>query len=345
MIFVGDIALPYKQAIDYSHVPEALKTRNWTGNLEGAVVSVDDNKISGVYNQSDAIEELKSEINIVGFTLANNHIFDTGSFEETISFLGNKNFLYAGIGRNLQEANTELVYEEDNQQIVIVNFGWEAIQCEVTYGDDVGVNPLERSHVLNSVKDLVKKYPKGHIVCYMHWNYELEGEPQPFERELAKKIIDCGASGVIGAHSHRAGGFEMYKDKPIVYSLGNWLFKQNHYFEGKLQFPDFCNFQMAFEWDFALNQIHFHFFEYERVSSSLQYINTEDVTSLTMQELTPFQNLDDREYKRWYKKNHYHKNKGLPIFYWEDSDTKIQLKNRWIRIRDKALKMLLNKGK
>ena len=33
----------------------------------------------------------------------------------------------------------------------------------------------------------------------------------------------------------------------IIYSLGNWMFRQNIYWKGKLKFPDFCNFQLAFE--------------------------------------------------------------------------------------------------
>src|SRR5690606_38545614 len=158
---------------------------------------------------------------------------------------------FTGIGRNLEEANGEMVFEDNNQQVILVNFGWEVIQCEVTYGNTMRVNPLERNHVLRTVKSLVSKYPEGNVVCFMHWSYELEGEPQPFERELARKVIDLGAAGVIGAHPHQVGGFEMYNGKPIVYSLGNWMFLQNHYFNGKLRFPDFCNLQLAFEWDFG----------------------------------------------------------------------------------------------
>ncbi len=37
-------------------------------------------------------------------------------------------------------------------------------------------------------------------------------------------MIDAGADGVIGSHPHVLQGFEYYKDKPISYSLGNFLF-------------------------------------------------------------------------------------------------------------------------
>src|SRR5690606_1459247 len=126
---------------------------------------------------------------------------------------------------------------EDGQSIVVLNFGWEVIQCEVTLGDYTGVNPLRKEHVIQSVTDAVKAHPKAKIVAFMHWSYELEAEPQPFERELARHIIDLGVAAVIGCHPHRIGGIEIYKDKPIVYSLGNWLFKQHYYREGKSKFP------------------------------------------------------------------------------------------------------------
>jgi poly-gamma-glutamate synthesis protein (capsule biosynthesis protein) len=39
-----------------------------------------------------------------------------------------------------------------------------------------------------------------------------------------KKYIDSGADIVIGSHPHVLQGFEFYKGKLIVYSLGNFIF-------------------------------------------------------------------------------------------------------------------------
>lgn len=230
-------------------------------------------------------------------------------------------------------------------EVVILNFGWEVIQCEVATNNSPGVNPLQKNHVINVLCDTVANYPKAKIIPYMHWSYELEAEPQPFERELAKKMIDLGAAGVVGSHPHRVGGFELYKGKPIVYSLGNWLFKQDYYFDGKLAFPDFCNLELAFEWDFIADKFKFHFFEYDRKESTLTYLRTEDENSPTMLKHTPFLNLSNEEYKSWYRANHYHKNKGLPIYYWDDRPWQVAVKNRWSSSRDKLIKVLLNKGK
>jgi poly-gamma-glutamate synthesis protein (capsule biosynthesis protein) len=337
MIFVGDIAIPFKYAIQYSNFPVEFYQKKWFGNLEGAIVDVNDNSIDAVYNNQEAINELIGTFDFEGFALANNHIFDTGNFQNTIGFLQKKHLRYLGIGKNLEEASKEVVFTENGVQVVIVNFGWEVIQCEITTGAYRGVNPLKKKHVLDTVAKLLVKYPDAKIIPFMHWSYELEAEPQPFERELARTLIDLGVAGIIGCHPHRIGGYEMYKDKPIVYSLGNWLFKQNFYHKDNLKFPEFCNQQLAFEWDFEKNELLFHFFNYDKWDNKLEYQFSENSKSDTMKTYTPFRGLTNEEYKKWYTKNRYHKRKGLPIYYWEDSYFLTQIKNYTNKLRDSLL--------
>ncbi len=348
MIFVGDIALPIRDSIQIKSFLNEIKQKNWFGNLEGCIIhnSNDKHRKSyGVFNDINAIEELIESFNFNGFALANNHIFDITELETTLKYLNRLPMPFCGIGKNIEEAAKPLLINDNGIQIVIQNFGWEVIQCETATTEKSGVNPLTKSHVLNSIQDAIINYPNAMIIPYMHWSYELEAEPQPFERELARKMIDIGAAGVIGSHPHRIGGFEMYKGKPIVYSLGNWMFKQNYYFDGKLSFPDFCNLELAFEWDLANDDFKFHFFNYDREKSELKFLRTEGRDSPTMREHTPFLNLSEKEYRKWYKKNHYHKNKGLPIYYWDDSAFTVKMKNQWNKSRDYLLKLLLNKGK
>lgn len=348
MIFVGDIALPFVNSIEVKDLPEELSNKQWFGNLEGGVVdnsTGDFKQERGVFNDTKAIEELTNKFNFVGFALANNHIIDLTSIETNFNFLDSLNMPYCGVGNNISDATRPLILDVDNNKVIILNFGWEVIQCEIASEEKEGVNPLTKEHVLYTVEKYVNKYPEAKVIPYMHWSYELEAEPQPFERELAKQMIDLGVAGVIGSHPHRIGGFEVYRDKPIVYSLGNWLFKQNYYFDGKLSFPDFCNRELAFEWDFVKNSFKFHFFEYNKKESSLIYIGTEDQNSVTMRMYTPFSDLSDKEYIGWYKKNHYHKNKGLPVYYWDDSHIRVRMKNWWVSTRAKLMKLILNKGK
>ena len=58
----------------------------------------------------------------------------------------------------------------------------------------------------------------------MHWGWEDEGYPSERQRVFARRMLDAGADMVVGSHPHVTQGAEIYKGKPIVYSLGNFLF-------------------------------------------------------------------------------------------------------------------------
>ena len=63
-----------------------------------------------------------------------------------------------------------------------------------------------------------------YLVVYVHWGIERKETPEDYQRSLGKQYIDAGADVVIGSHPHVLQGVEYYKGKPIVYSLGNFIF-------------------------------------------------------------------------------------------------------------------------
>jgi len=46
------------------------------------------------------------------------------------------------------------------------------------------------------------------------------------KKNIAHEFVDAGADLVIGSHPHVIQGVEIYKDKAIFYSLGNFIFDQ-----------------------------------------------------------------------------------------------------------------------
>jgi poly-gamma-glutamate synthesis protein (capsule biosynthesis protein) len=62
------------------------------------------------------------------------------------------------------------------------------------------------------------------VVVYVHWGIEKATKPEEYQRNLAKAYIDAGADLVVGSHPHVLQGIEYYNSKPIVYSLGNFIF-------------------------------------------------------------------------------------------------------------------------
>jgi poly-gamma-glutamate synthesis protein (capsule biosynthesis protein) len=61
----------------------------------------------------------------------------------------------------------------------------------------------------------------------MHGGTEYTATANAGQITFAHAAIDSGADIVIGAHPHWVQNKETYKDKPIYYSLGNFIFDQS----------------------------------------------------------------------------------------------------------------------
>jgi poly-gamma-glutamate capsule biosynthesis protein CapA/YwtB (metallophosphatase superfamily) len=81
----------------------------------------------------------------------------------------------------------------------------------------------------DSLTETIKKEKAAgnFVIMYPHWGNEYEVTPSPAQTEAARLFIDAGADAVIGSHPHVVQTVETYKGKPIIYSLGNFLFDQD----------------------------------------------------------------------------------------------------------------------
>lgn len=79
-------------------------------------------------------------------------------------------------------------------------------------------------NVLQAIRDA--KSLASFIVVYPHWGEEYKFDFTYSQQKTAHAFIDAGADVVIGAHPHVVEPIEMYKNKPIFYSLGNFIFDQ-----------------------------------------------------------------------------------------------------------------------
>ncbi|UVC15381.1 CapA family protein [Mesorhizobium onobrychidis] len=56
------------------------------------------------------------------------------------------------------------------------------------------------------------------------WSEEVSQGPADYEQSFACKMIDAGADAYIGHGPHLLRGIEIYKGRPILYSLGNFFY-------------------------------------------------------------------------------------------------------------------------
>ncbi|GAB3637257.1 hypothetical protein GCM10027422_28470 [Hymenobacter arcticus] len=69
-------------------------------------------------------------------------------------------------------------------------------------------------------------FPERAVLVYLHWGTEYAAQPSAEQRQQAHDLVDAGAAAVVGAHPHVVQPVEFYRGRPIIYSLGNFLFDQ-----------------------------------------------------------------------------------------------------------------------
>jgi poly-gamma-glutamate synthesis protein (capsule biosynthesis protein) len=61
------------------------------------------------------------------------------------------------------------------------------------------------------------------LLVSMHWGREWLRDADGDQVALGHALVDAGADAVLGHHSHCIQPVEVYKGKPIVYSMGNFI--------------------------------------------------------------------------------------------------------------------------
>ncbi len=168
-------------------------------------------------------------------SLANNHIldyYDTGLFD-TIQILKDNSISFAGAGRNLDEARSLAIIEKKGVKIGLLAYTDMADivypgnpRISFTAGTDkAGVAPNRLEYITEDINKA--RSSVDILIVSLHWGVEYAENPKPEQINAAHYILDHGADMIIGHHTHKFQGVEIYNGKPIFYSLGNLLFDQN----------------------------------------------------------------------------------------------------------------------
>ncbi|SET93154.1 poly-gamma-glutamate synthesis protein (capsule biosynthesis protein) [Salinibacillus kushneri] len=203
-------------------------------NLETAVTTEKEKDTVQLYNFKAAPQALAG-IKNAGFdmvTLANNHAMDykDDGFIDTLNYLKHYELNYFGAGMNKEKA-----YQAQKVKIkgrTIKFLGFSRFLPAVRWYEGEGpviASAYQQDRVLNTIQRESKN--TDYLFVYIHWGVEGNVRPEAWQREFARKMIDKGADGIIGSHPHVLQGFEYYQNKPIAYSLGNFLFPD--YIQGK----------------------------------------------------------------------------------------------------------------
>lgn len=169
---------------------------------------------------------LMNEMGIDIVTLANNHILDFGpeGITDSITALNEAGIKYVGAGENLEEAKKLEIIEVGGRKIGFIGTSRVYMVASWAAGEDhPGVfstyDPTLPVEEIKKADELV-----DYLVVYVHWGVERETTPKEYQRVMGQQYIDAGADIVIGSHPHVLQPLEYYKNKPIMFSMGNFVF-------------------------------------------------------------------------------------------------------------------------
>ena len=235
VVFVGDVMVaetPGKliaQGVDpflpFQSILQAHDLR--IGNLE-CVVATGGTALAKPYTfraEPRVLPVLKRHFDAM--SLANNHSGDFGkaAFAEQLDLMRKAGLPYFGGGVDATEAHAPLIMERNGLRIALlgyVEFKPRAFEADA-HRPGVAWSG-EDDQVIEDIVAARTVHRADIVIPYMHWGWEEEAQPSPRLREFARRMIDAGADMVVGGHPHVTQGADVYKGKPIIYSLGNFLF-------------------------------------------------------------------------------------------------------------------------
>ncbi|MBU4386081.1 MAG: CapA family protein [Actinobacteria bacterium] len=228
----GDGVTPYltSNGVDYpwAHVSDLFSSANiGFVNLE-CCISTGGSPIPGksfcFRGPPDSVVGMaRAGIDIV--SLANNHSKDygTGALLDTFANLEKSDIKWCGAGKDAREAYACTVLTVHGKKVGFLAFnsivpsGWPATAdgpgCTTTWDEE---------RMADTIKSA--KVECDYVVASFHWGVELQTSPTGEQRNLAHLAVDSGADLVLGHHPHVVQGFELYKNRLISYSLGNFIF-------------------------------------------------------------------------------------------------------------------------
>ena len=157
-------------------------------------------------------------------TLANNHMIDYGieGLEKTIITLDSLGVKHCGAGLTLEDAQKPAIVEKDGIKLAFLGYSM-TFPKEFWATDSTGGTAFPTEKILKKAIQHCDSIADFTIITF-HWGSELKNFPKNYQKHFARYCIDQSADLILGHHPHVLQGLEVYKNRLIAYSLGNFAF-------------------------------------------------------------------------------------------------------------------------
>ncbi len=195
-------------------------------NLEHPVTLSRDRNPEKQYTFRGTLESLRA-VRDAGFdlvSLANNHIMDYGAqgLADTLRHCRKNRIVCAGAGPDMASAFSPGIFTHKGIRYGLLAYSmtlpessWAAPDRPGTAHPDIARMELDIRRVRPAVDILIVSF---------HWGAELMTEPKRYQTGFARYAVRCGADAVLGHHPHVLQPIEIYRGRPVFYSLGNFAF-------------------------------------------------------------------------------------------------------------------------
>ena len=183
-------------------------------NLEGPISAkeIDDDWQSSslVFNFPPEVTSTLGYLNINAVSLANNHTNNAGSsgLANTKKVLGEAGINYFGKPNGFDESS---VLQIDGEMPISV----------------IGIMAIDNFDNQSLLAKISAEKSAGRkVIIFPHWGVEYAPKHSISQERLARSWISAGADLVVGSHPHVTQDFEIIDGRPVIYSLGNFVFDQ-----------------------------------------------------------------------------------------------------------------------
>ncbi len=203
--------------------------------------------------RTDAVELLvNSGVDIVNLTHSRLMDYGAAGLGETLTTLDSKGLYRIGAGRNAMEARRPEILDVKGKRIAYLSYAMggsnaahddtvlneragidnqavakelENFKTATAFKDRAGFNAQNMPEIVADIQALRSEV--DWIVVNYRWVDHLSDSPNFMQTNLARLAIDQGADVVVGYHPTVIQGGEIYKGRPIAYSLGDFVFRSD----------------------------------------------------------------------------------------------------------------------
>jgi poly-gamma-glutamate capsule biosynthesis protein CapA/YwtB (metallophosphatase superfamily) len=265
LLILGDIQVHSRRAdptTAFGLMRQTLKRADLVyANLEGLLVESAGPKIDipdkpeWTHPGPDGVKALKaSNIAVVG--VANNVASGRENILKSLAVLKEHGILYAGAGRNIDEAHQPAIVERKGVRIGFLQYAarWYRDTDMIATPTEPGIAKIssidgitiDASDLARVRADITALRPRVDIIVVSQHNRDgatavqfgtakatrataNRTDTEEYQRQFARVALDSGADLVFGHGTHRLQGVEVYNGKPILYAVGHSTFDQPGY--------------------------------------------------------------------------------------------------------------------